>query len=192
MAAGDNELDRQLAALMAAAQAGDKRAYEALLRTCTPLIAAVAARQGLTGSAIEDAVQDTLVTIHHARHTYDPARPFVPWLRALARHRAIDNRRRRARVAAREVHAPLAFEQAPDVAPSPDAALGTLQAAEQVRAMVDRLPPGQRQAVEQLALAERSLEDASSLTGRSKVALKVNLHRAIASMRARIARPSDE
>jgi len=28
----------------------------------------------------EDAVQDVLLAIHEKRHTYDPARPFGPWL----------------------------------------------------------------------------------------------------------------
>ena len=51
---------------------------------------------------------------------------------------------------------------------------------------VAALPPGQRQAVELLALQERSLDQASADTGRSKVALKVNLHRAIHALRGRL------
>ncbi len=192
MAAGDDELDRRLAAWMQAAQAGDKRAYADLLRACTPLIGRIAARQGLTGASIEDAVQDTLITIHQARHTYDPARPFLPWLRALARHRAIDQQRRRGRTASWEVHAPLAVEAAPEPSAAADATLAAREDAERVRAMVERLPPGQRQAVEHLALGERSLEDTAAATGRTKVALKVNLHRAILSMRARFGGPPDE
>jgi DNA-directed RNA polymerase specialized sigma24 family protein len=56
---------------------------------------------------------------------------------------------------------------------------------------VATLPPGQRQAVELLALQERSLEEASGQTGRSKVALKVNLHRGIAALRRRLAEGGD-
>ncbi len=48
------------------------------------------------------------------------------------------------------------------------------------------LPPGQRQAVELLAIRDRSLAEASAETGRSKVALKVNLHRALKALRARM------
>jgi RNA polymerase sigma-70 factor (ECF subfamily) len=48
------------------------------------------------------------------------------------------------------------------------------------------LPEGQREAVETLALEENSLEDASKRTGRTKSALKVNLHRAIKTLRTRM------
>ena len=32
-------------------------------------------------------MQDALLTIHAIRHTYDPARPFGPWLAAVAKRR---------------------------------------------------------------------------------------------------------
>ncbi len=51
-------------------------------------------------------------------------------------------------------------------------------------AAVARLPEGQRQAVEHLALRELSLAEASTMTGRSTGALKVNLHRALKALRA--------
>lgn len=46
------------------------------------------------------------------------------------------------------------------------------------------LPDGQRQAVEHLGLRELSLDETAALTGRSKGALKVNLHRALKALRA--------
>ncbi len=58
--------------------------------------------------------------------------------------------------------------------------------AARLRKAVATLPPLQRQAVELLALSERSLEQASQETGRSKVALKVNLHRALRALRTRV------
>ena len=48
------------------------------------------------------------------------------------------------------------------------------------------LPALQREAVEQLALMGRSLVEASFATGLSRGALKVNLHRALNSLRARV------
>ena len=47
------------------------------------------------------------------------------------------------------------------------------------------LPDAQRLSVERLALGGQTLEEASAETGRSKVALKVSLHRAIKTLRAR-------
>jgi RNA polymerase sigma-70 factor (ECF subfamily) len=48
------------------------------------------------------------------------------------------------------------------------------------------LPPGQREAVEQMGLQQRSLREAAARTGRSTGALKVNLHRALKALRRRI------
>ena len=47
----------------------------------------------LPPSMTEDAVQDVLLAIHEKRHTYDPARPFGPWLAAIARYKWIDRLR---------------------------------------------------------------------------------------------------
>ncbi len=176
---------------MAAAQDGDARAYQALLRACAPLAAAVARRHGLPPDRVEDVVQDVLLTIHRARATYDPRRPFLPWLRAIAQRRAVDALRRRYRLAANEVQDDEAAESVP--APLAEAE-DTLARADQARllaAAVAALPPGQRQAVELLALRERTLEEAAGDTGRSKVALKVNLHRAIAALRRRLVEGGD-
>ena len=57
---------------MAAAQAGDGVAYQALLRDCIPIIKSVARRRGVSADHIDDVVQDVLLTVHRARQTYDP------------------------------------------------------------------------------------------------------------------------
>jgi RNA polymerase sigma-70 factor (ECF subfamily) len=54
-------------------------------------------------SDVEDLVQDILLSLHAARCTYDPARPFLPWLMAVARNRMADGARRHARRAANEL-----------------------------------------------------------------------------------------
>ena len=48
------EIDRRRAAWMAAAQAGDRAAYETLLRDCIPFIARVARGQGIRPDLIDD------------------------------------------------------------------------------------------------------------------------------------------
>ena len=89
-------------ALMAQAQEGDGRAYRRLLESILPYLRALARRAGLPADEAEDAVQDVLITLHGIRHSYDPARPFAPWLAAVARHRIIDRRRRLLRKGLRE------------------------------------------------------------------------------------------
>ena len=67
----------RLSAWMAAAQAGDGTAYQALLRDCIPIIKSVARRRGVSADHVDDVVQDTLLTVHRARQTYDPSRSFT-------------------------------------------------------------------------------------------------------------------
>ncbi len=44
---------------------------------------------------IEDCVQECLIAIHQAKHTYNPKRAFRPWMFTIAKHRTIDILRQR-------------------------------------------------------------------------------------------------
>lgn len=170
---------------MAKAQDGDRLAYDLVLRDCVPIIKRVARNQGAAADFIDDVVQDVLITLHGARQTFDPTRSFIAWITVIAQRRTIDLLRKHGRRGAREVHAPIEFENfAAEGNPERDATRNT--EAERLRAAVATLPEGQREAVRSLALEETSLEDASKSTGRTKTALKVNLHRAIANLRLRM------
>lgn len=183
-----NADDLRRSAQMAAAQAGDRAAYEALLRDCVPLIKAIAGRQGVPRDRRDDVVQDVLLTIHRARHTYDPARSFTAWLRVIAERRAIDVLRQVRRNDLRELHAPLAFEAYPDEGADPTRGVAQTEASGRVNEALAALPPSQREAVETLVLQEQSLTEAAVTTRRTKVALKVNLHRALKTLRGKLAR----
>jgi RNA polymerase sigma factor (sigma-70 family) len=170
---------------MRAAQAGDRAAYETVLRECVPLIQRTARRQGAMPDFLDDVVQDVLVTVHGSRATYDPSRSFVAWLTSITQRRTIDILRKRGRRGAHEVHAPDVLDtHAGD--DNPERETIRHSEAEQLRAVVAGLPEGQREAVRVLAIEEKSLEDASKSTGRTKSSLKVNLHRAIKTLRVRM------
>lgn len=169
--------------LMAAAQGGDEGAYRRLLADCLPLVRVIVRRQGVPPDRAEDAVQDVLLTIHRVRHTYDPNRPFDAWLHAIAQRRAIDVQRSTGRRSSRELHDPIAYETAPADGPGPDGDIDAQRRAALLHAAIARLPAGQREAVEHVAIGERSLAEASALTQRSEGAIKVNLHRAIRALR---------
>jgi len=183
--------DAALASLMAASQAGDARAYQQLLRAILPIAAISIRRQGVPPDRVDDVVQEVLLTIHRARATYDPSRPFLPWLRAIAHRRAIDALRTHLRTAAREIFDEDAYLNHPGATQDADDALARADAAHRLRQAVTTLPPGQRQAVELLGLNEHSLEEAAGTTGRTKGALKVNLHRALAALRNRLGEGGD-
>ncbi len=184
--------DHRLASLMREAQAGDKHAYACLLRDCEPIIRRSARKVGLTGDRVEDSVQETLLTLHNARQTYDPSRSFTAWLSVIAQRRAIDTLRRTGRSDRREVHAPLLYEQHAD--PDADSARGWEDTgrAKDLNAAIANLSASQREAVEHLALREQSLAEASAETGKSTGALKVNLHRALKALRGTLSRRPDD
>jgi RNA polymerase sigma-70 factor (ECF subfamily) len=171
--------------LMAAAQTGDRAAYERLLREILPFIRTIVRSQHSTADRIEDAVQDVLLTLHRVRHTYDPARPFAHWLAVLARRRSIDLLRRRSRTGAYEVADDAAYETFVD--PRANKEQETREWSAALGSAVAALPKRQREAVQLLRLGEMSLAEASRASGMSIAALKVNLHRAIKTLRKRLA-----
>ena len=172
-----------LGVLMRAAQQGDGGAYLELLRAITPRIRQVVRRQrGFAGAAeVEDLVQDVLLSVHAVRATYDPSRPFSPWMSAIVRNRLVDGARRYARVARREVSVEdmdvtfSGLETNEDGAEVGDAAA--------LHEAVRALPEQQRQAIELLKLKELSLKEAAQVSGTSIGALKVATHRAMATLR---------
>lgn len=175
--------EQTLEALMQAAQRGDKQAYARLLKAIAPRLQASIRRQRpfLPAADIEDLVQEVLVSMHAVRATYDPSRPFMPWLMAIARNRLVDSVRAYARGKANEVNVdeyPVTF--------SDDAANDVVEAygdPEALRKAIQMLPPGQREAVEMLKLREMSLKEAAAASGTSVGALKVSVHRAIGALR---------
>ncbi|RTE68075.1 hypothetical protein BHE90_017549, partial [Fusarium euwallaceae] len=76
-----SETADQWGQLMAAAQEGHAAAYRRLLDEIRHWLKGFYARR-LPPGMVDDAVQDTLIAIHEKRHTYDPERPFRPWLMA--------------------------------------------------------------------------------------------------------------
>jgi RNA polymerase sigma-70 factor (ECF subfamily) len=168
---------------MAAAQDGDAAAYETLLREISPgLRVFVNARLRDTGAA-EDVVQNVLLSLHRARHTYQPSRPFGPWLRAIARNATLDALRARGRRAERETALPdverVADEREPSRADAP-------LSARMSRALAD-LPPAQREAVELIHVRELSAAEAAEQAGVSVSALKVRAHRGYKALRKLLA-----
>jgi len=181
----NQQADLRRAAWMAAAQGGDRAAYERVLGESVGVIRSVARRQGVPPDLLDDVVQETLITVHRVRNTYDPARSYHAWLAAIAARRAIDVLRQLGRRDRRERHEPLAVELHADERQASDATEQE-QRATALREAIATLPPGQREAVEQLGLRERSLAEAAAATGRSTGALKVNLHRALKALRNRL------
>ena len=123
----------------------------------------------LPPSMTEDAVQDVLLAIHEKRHTYDPARPFGPWLAAIARYKWID----RLRSLKAEASEPLDENMgAPDHEDSVVAGSTLMQ-------LLAELKPPQADAIRLVKIEGYSVEETSRATGQSISLVKVNIHRGL-------------
>ena len=169
---------------MVAVQAGDRAAYEKLLHDCIPFIKRVARGQGIRFDFIDDVVQETLLTVHQARQTYDPNRSFTAWLRTIAQRRAIDGLRRAARTRTHEIHAPLAYVNHSDSGGHPEETVSQIDHAKVLNLALGKLSARQREAVEHLALQSQSLAQTATVTGRSTGSLRLDWHRALKTLRA--------
>jgi RNA polymerase sigma-70 factor (ECF subfamily) len=181
---GESDNEQRWLRLMTKAQEGDRIAYDRLLREIVPFIEALIAREQRALDRAQECVQDVLLTVHRVRHTYDPSRPFKPWLAAIARRHSIDLLRRRGRRSALEVSDDKAYETFAD--PQANRGVEVYAATEGLSEAISALPQQQREAVELLKLRELSLAEASQVSGRSAAALKVNMHRAIKALRRRL------
>lgn len=173
--------EQEATALMIRAQQGDGQAYATLL-TMLSSSARQYARNRLGDVAwLDDVMQETLVTIHAARHTYDPHRPFAPWFYAILSSRMIDVLRKEKRVRARE----FASDALPE-ASSPSRPVQETSDpldARRLENALDALPDRQREIVRALKLEDESVKDVSARLGMSPSAVKVAAHRGYKALR---------
>lgn len=184
--ARDVERDLAMRRLMQAAQEGNRLAYDTLLRECLPIIRRMARRNGIADELLEDVVQEVLLTVHQARHTYDPSRSFTVWVSMIAQRRSADVLRRQYRRMGKEIYSPTEYEAYPEQ--SAGGSEDSLEEHARVQRAIASLPDAQRDAVERLGLKEQTLKEASLQTGRTTTALKVNFHRALKVLRDRMSR----
>jgi RNA polymerase sigma-70 factor (ECF subfamily) len=155
-------------ALMAAGQRGEAAPYRRLLAELRPWLMRYFARR-LPPASVEDAVQETLIAIHGKRHTFEPDRPFGPWLAGIARYKWID----RLRIAGRH-----AADELPETLSTPDHESAVTSAAA-LRGLLATLKPAQAEVIRLVKIDGLSIEEAAQRTGQSAALVKVNIHRGI-------------
>jgi RNA polymerase sigma-70 factor, ECF subfamily len=169
-------------------QAGDQAAYASLLVLLTSATRQFArARLGAV-PWIDDVVQETLLAVHRARHTYDPRRPFAPWFYAVASSRLIDVVRRERRVTSREIPG----DVLPDVVSGAGPAARNEIDVEAIHAAVGSLPARQREVVEALKFRDQSVRDVAGQLGMTESAVKVTAHRGYAALKRLLGRHERE
>jgi RNA polymerase sigma-70 factor (ECF subfamily) len=180
--------ERQSASLMRLAQAGDQAAYASLLVMLTAVTRRFARIRLGAVPWIDDVVQETLMTVHAARQTYDPQRPFAPWFYALASSRLIDVLRRERRVTSREI----ADDSLPEAPGAGDARANDEIDVKAIHAAMAALPARQREVIEGLKFQDQSVREVAGRLRMSESAVKVTAHRGYRALRRLLGGRQDE
>lgn len=172
---------------MACAQQGDRQAYHVLLVAIAPYLRSIARRLLGQDQDAEDVMQEVLIVVHDIRHTYEPGRPFKPWLATIATRRCIDQLRRRTRRLKHEIAEEGELDSASSAGDSPEHRIERAESDRVLREAVGELPARQREAIRLLRLQELTLNEAAARSEQSIGSLKVACHRAIKGLQRALA-----
>lgn len=174
----DESKDNRWRDLMAKGQKGDEKSYRVLLEEISVEVRSFCRRRVGYMGLTDDVVQEALITIHKARHTFDPSKKFGPWMFALIRNSMIDQLRKSSRYKTREVFNPEMMEQEA----SPDTSETDGQKSELEKA-IDELPEIYREAVMLIKVQGLTTEEAARKLNVSESAIKVRAHRGVESLK---------
>ncbi|MBI1285401.1 MAG: sigma-70 family RNA polymerase sigma factor [Thiobacillus sp.] len=160
--------------LMRLAQQGDRKAYGALFHAITPLLRSFVSNRVRNYPEAEDVVQEILLSIHRAGHTYDTGRPFKTWMFAIARYRLNDHLRR---IYRNTGHSHISLEDLDNEIASPDVTERRDQS-EYLDQMLSTLPKKQRKIVVMMKVEGHTAEETAIAMNMSVSAVKVAAHRA--------------
>jgi RNA polymerase sigma-70 factor (ECF subfamily) len=172
--------EERLIALMTGYQKGSMDDFEGLYTALKQPLLRYLWTFVRNATAAEDLLQETFLQIHRARQTYTPPRPVRPWIYAITRHVALMHLRSGRR--RKEV---LADEQLPEVPVPPE--MEKLADRATLHQFLSDLP---RQAQEVLMLHHllgMSFQEIGQILGVATGTAKVRSHRALKSLRQRLA-----
>jgi RNA polymerase sigma-70 factor (ECF subfamily) len=169
----------ELEALMLRYQQADRVSAELLMAALQPILMRFFLSTPDGRQHADDLVQETLLRVHKARHTYRPPDPLLPWVYAIARHARVDQYRRRKRTALKEEAVePERLER--QASPAFEAAAESTD----FDALVAHLPESQREVVTMLKVLGMSVEEVARVTGSTAGSVKQKAHRAYERLRA--------
>lgn len=184
-----DERDRRWRIWMTAAQAGEAAIYEKLLIELLPFIRRQLASRVRDPGEREDVVQNVLISLHRARHTYRSERLFVPWLRAVVRNASIDWMRARGSRLRHEWSGnveELAQPSCEAPLPAADELLEREDARAYVRREIERLPESYRTVLVLRDIEEFDTTQTAAILGCTPGSVRVRLHRARLAFREQI------
>jgi RNA polymerase sigma-70 factor (ECF subfamily) len=177
------EKPADLEALMRRSLNGDRQAYAELLRETARLLRPFLSRRLNFGPEVDDVLQEILISIHKARHTYDGKRPYKPWVYAIAQFRLQDYLR---------THYADQLRQALDISELEnnlhEDVTESAISYESISGEVHKLPEKQAAILQLIHQEGCTAKEAAQRLGMSESAVKVAAHRAYKVLRQKLER----
>jgi RNA polymerase sigma-70 factor, ECF subfamily len=160
---------------MALAQKGDKAAYRQGLAKTQGLLIGYLLNRVKDQQLAEDLCQETLIKIHTYLSSYDPEKPYLPWMYTIAKHTLIDYFRTKGK----KLRA-LTFVEEADIFPGEEGEAGVALG---VSRAFSRLPTGDQELLNKAKRKGQSFEEIGRELGIKPGTIKVRVHRAWARFR---------
>jgi RNA polymerase sigma-70 factor, ECF subfamily len=174
--------------ILASAQAGDDAAFTSIFRDVQP---ALLRYLRLIAPDAEDVASETwLQVVSGLRRFRGEEQEFRAWLFTIARHRAADSGRSRARRPA----VPLELTEADQLLTSPDAADQALEAVSTraVLTLIASLPGDQAEIIMLRVVAGLEAREVARIVGKTPGAVRVAAHRGLRKLAGLVGRPDAE
>ena len=168
--------------LMRQALAGNAHAYNALLLETVRLLRPYLSNRLKAKAEIDDVLQEILISVHKARHTYDGARTFSPWVFAIARYRLKDYLRKHY---ADFLKGADNLEAADNILAFPVIEPGLTY--ESIAGEINRLPGKQPSILKLLHSDGCTAKECATRLGMSESAVKTAAHRAYKTLKKKLA-----
>lgn len=159
--------------------AGDAACYNRFLGDIVPLLRQ-SIRRKIPPSDIEDVLQEVLISIHKARHTYDGERPLLPWLFAIVVFRVNDHLRKLYAQSRKQVDIDSVSETLADVTEQP-------HTYEPIEELLQFVPEREKRILTLMHVDGFTARETGAKLGMKESAVKVAAHRAIKKIRKNFA-----
>jgi RNA polymerase sigma-70 factor (ECF subfamily) len=179
--ASASPVEERLKRLFLSGLEGDAAAYRSFLDELSAHLRAFLRRRlSHYRDDVEDILQETLLAVHNARHTYRSAQPLTAWVHAIARYKLMDYFRAYSRREALNT----SLDDDSELFAGPDGE--SAQARRDIGKLLEQLPDRHRLPILHVKLQGLSVAETSRLTGLSESAIKVGVHRGLKTLAVRI------
>ena len=171
-------------ALVRRVQRGDREAFALLARRYLRPVHAILASFLTERADVEDVAQETFMRALKGIRSFDPERPFAPWLYQIARNQARNHLRSRARRAA--AAGLVADAAVADPGPSPATGAERTELRHLLAAAIRELPEQRRTAFRLADVEGYPAKEVARIMGLTAGAVRAHLHHARRDLRARL------